>query len=187
MPSEPSHTIRETINRSSHLHFRTPIWSPGLVRLIVRWTPSTTNRVHVSIGHSGSRAVSSRSLLTTSTLQRVLAATLLPRHRTSATFYSIFPSLTVSSGGSIMRSPHSTSSVTALHPGYVQSIPRAQMKTAATPNHALQRTAPGVTACAPTRRPAPAAFPHRLRRPPQSLSLGSLGVSARVPSNESQR
>ena len=37
-----------------------------------------------------------------------------------------------------------------------------------------QRTAPGVTACAPTRRPAPAAFPHRLRRPPQSLSLGSL-------------
>ena len=45
----------------------------------------------------------------------------------------------------------------------------------ATPNHALQRTAPGVTACAPARRPAPAAFPHRLRRPPQSLSLGSLG------------
>ena len=44
-----------------------------------------------------------------------------------------------------------------------------------TPNHALQRTAPGVTACAPARRPAPAAFPHRLRRPPQSLSLGSLG------------
>jgi hypothetical protein len=44
-----------------------------------------------------------------------------------------------------------------------------------TPNHALQRTAPGVTACAPTRRPAPAAFPHRLRRPPQSLSLGSFG------------
>ena len=43
------------------------------------------------------------------------------------------------------------------------------------PNHALQRTAPGVTACAPARRPAPAAFPHRLRRPPQSLSLGSLG------------
>ena len=47
----------------------------------------------------------------------------------------------------------------------------------ATPNHALQRTAPGVTACAPARRPAPAAFPHRLRRPPQSLSLGSLGDS----------
>jgi pimeloyl-ACP methyl ester carboxylesterase len=44
----------------------------------------------------------------------------------------------------------------------------------ATPNQALQRTAPGVTACAPTRRPAPAAFPHRLRRPPQSLNLGSL-------------
>jgi hypothetical protein len=43
------------------------------------------------------------------------------------------------------------------------------------PNHALQRTAPGVTACAPARRPAPAAFPHRLRRPPRSLSLGSLG------------
>ncbi len=43
------------------------------------------------------------------------------------------------------------------------------------PNHALQRTAPGVTACAPTRRPAPAVFPHRLRRPPQSLSLGTFG------------
>ena len=48
------------------------------------------------------------------------------------------------------------------------------------PNHALQRTAPGVTACAPTRRPAPAAFPHRLRRPPQSLSLGSFGKKKSV-------
>jgi len=52
-----------------------------------------------------------------------------------------------------------------------------------TPNHALQRTAPGVTACAPTRRPAPAAFPHRLRRPPQSLSLGSLDVATSLLSN----
>lgn len=43
------------------------------------------------------------------------------------------------------------------------------------PDNALQRTAAGVTACAPARGPAPAAFPHRLRRPPQSLSLGSLG------------
>ena len=51
-----------------------------------------------------------------------------------------------------------------------------------TPNQSLQRTAPGVTACAPTYRPAPAAFPHRLRRPPQSLSLGSLGDSAPHPS-----
>jgi len=50
----------------------------------------------------------------------------------------------------------------------------------ATPNHALQRTAPGVTACAPARRPAPATFPHRLRRPPQSLSLGSFGDSTRL-------
>ena len=39
------------------------------------------------------------------------------------------------------------------------------------PNHALQRTAPGVTAPAP-RRPAA----QEPRRPPQSLSLGSLGV-----------
>ena len=46
----------------------------------------------------------------------------------------------------------------------------------ATSNHALQRTAPGVTAHAPTAY-APAAFPHGLRRPPQSLSLRSLGVS----------
>jgi hypothetical protein len=46
------------------------------------------------------------------------------------------------------------------------------------PNQALQRTAPGVTAHAPTTC-APAAFPHGLRRPPQSLSLGSLGVSSR--------
>jgi hypothetical protein len=43
-------------------------------------------------------------------------------------------------------------------------------------NHALQRTAPGVTACAPTTF-APAVFPHRLRRPPQSLSLRSFGVA----------
>jgi len=43
-------------------------------------------------------------------------------------------------------------------------------------NHALQRTAAGVTAHAPTAF-APAAFPHGLRRPPQSLSLGSLGDS----------
>jgi len=48
------------------------------------------------------------------------------------------------------------------------------------PNHALQRTAPGVTACAPARRPALATFPHRLRRPPQSLSLGSFGDFAPV-------
>ena len=43
-----------------------------------------------------------------------------------------------------------------------------------------QRTAPGVTACAPARRPAPAAFPHRLRRPPQSLSLGSFGKKMKL-------
>lgn len=42
-----------------------------------------------------------------------------------------------------------------------------------TPNHALQRTAPGVTACASHHlRPLPPAPTHRLRRPPQSLSLG---------------
>jgi hypothetical protein len=49
----------------------------------------------------------------------------------------------------------------------------------ATPNHALQRTAPGVTAHVPTAF-APATFPHRLRRPPQSLSLRSLDDSARL-------
>ena len=38
-----------------------------------------------------------------------------------------------------------------------------------------------VTACCSRRRPAPAAFPHRLRRPPQSLSLGSFGDFARAP------
>ena len=51
--------------------------------------------------------------------------------------------------------------------------------TTATPNHALQRTAPGVTACAPTTF-APAAFPPAMqvpRRTPRSLSLGSLGRS----------
>ena len=39
------------------------------------------------------------------------------------------------------------------------------------PNHALQRTAPGVTPC--SRPPCPRTA--RPRRPPQSLSLGSLG------------
>jgi hypothetical protein len=48
------------------------------------------------------------------------------------------------------------------------------------PNHALQRTAPGVTLAAADRpaacaHPAPATFPQPARRPPQSLSLGSLG------------
>jgi hypothetical protein len=55
----------------------------------------------------------------------------------------------------------------------------------ATANHALQRTAPGVTAHAPTTF-APAAFPHGLRRPPQSLSLGSLGVATPVSNNDTK-
>jgi hypothetical protein len=61
------------------------------------------------------------------------------------------------------------------------------------PNHALQRTAPGVTACAARRAHRPATDPltapsaqqptpgrlrpHRLRRPPPSLSLRSFGDS----------
>ena len=53
------------------------------------------------------------------------------------------------------------------------------------PNHALQRTAPGVTlaaanhpaACA---HPAPCRLrPQPARRPPQSLSLGSFGDATR--------
>ena len=56
-----------------------------------------------------------------------------------------------------------------------------------TANHALQRTAPRVTlaaahhpaACA---HPAPATFPQPARRAPQSLSLGSLAVLARLSS-----
>ena len=56
----------------------------------------------------------------------------------------------------------------------------------ATPNHALQRTAPRVTLAAAHRpaafaHPAPAAFPQPARRAPQSLSLGSLGAFERVP------
>jgi len=49
----------------------------------------------------------------------------------------------------------------------------AWTKTTNEQGHAQQRTAPGFTACDPTRRPAPTPFPHRLRRPRQSLSLGS--------------
>ena len=60
------------------------------------------------------------------------------------------------------------------------------LPTPATPNHALQRTAPGVTAHAPTAY-APAAFPHGLRRPPQSLSLGSFGDFSRFPGNDAAR
>ncbi len=55
-------------------------------------------------------------------------------------------------------------------------------KSERTPNHALQRTAPCVTAPAST-----AAFPPTMqvpRRTPRSLSLGSLGDSARVSRNE---
>ena len=49
----------------------------------------------------------------------------------------------------------------------------------ATPNQALQRTAPALTLAAST-----PAFPPTMqpaRQPPQSLSLGSLGVATRVP------
>ena len=52
-------------------------------------------------------------------------------------------------------------------------------KSERTPNHALQRTAPCVTAPAST-----AAFPPAMqvpRRTPRSLSLGSLGVATRFP------
>ena len=52
------------------------------------------------------------------------------------------------------------------------------LQSTATANHALQRTAPRVTAPAST-----AAFPPAMqvpRRAPQSLSLGSLGVATRV-------
>ena len=52
------------------------------------------------------------------------------------------------------------------------------MEMTATPNHALQRTAPCVTAPA-----SAAAFPPAMqvpRRTPRSLSLGSLGVATRL-------
>jgi hypothetical protein len=55
-----------------------------------------------------------------------------------------------------------------------------------TPNHALQRTAPGVTLAAADRpaacaHPAPGRLrPQPARRPPQSLSLGSLGAAPRI-------
>ena len=45
----------------------------------------------------------------------------------------------------------------------------------ATPNHALQRTAPAVTLAAPPPSPAQPS-----RQPPPSLSLGSLGVATRI-------
>jgi len=44
----------------------------------------------------------------------------------------------------------------------------------ATPNHALQRTAPAVTLAASSLRLAATVQP--ARQPPQSLSLGSLGI-----------
>ena len=61
---------------------------------------------------------------------------------------------------------------------YFFLVPRF-MTTAATPNHALQRTAPCVTAPA-----SAAAFPPAMqvpRRTPLSLSLGSLGVARALP------
>ena len=54
---------------------------------------------------------------------------------------------------------------------------------AATPNHALQRTAPCVTAPASCPPPSPPAT-QVPRRAPRSLSLGSLGVATRVVFNE---
>ena len=58
---------------------------------------------------------------------------------------------------------------------------RLNFQSSETPNHALQRTAPCVTAPA-----SAAAFPPTMqvpRRTPRSLSLGSLGL-ARAPRNE---
>ena len=57
--------------------------------------------------------------------------------------------------------------------------PRSR-KSQRTPNHALQRTAAAVTACAADRRHL-STHRHRPRQPPPSLSLGSLGVSASLP------
>jgi len=56
------------------------------------------------------------------------------------------------------------------------------MEMTATPNQALQRTAPRVTLAATDRpaafaHPASATFPQPARRAPQSLSLGSFGPS----------
>jgi hypothetical protein len=61
----------------------------------------------------------------------------------------------------------------------------ALLMTSATPNHALQRTAPRVTRAAAGRpaacaHPASAAFPQPARRAPQSLSLGSFGDFAHL-------
>jgi hypothetical protein len=60
------------------------------------------------------------------------------------------------------------------------------------PNHALQRTAPGVTLAATHHpaafaHPAPATFPQPARRPPQSLSLGSLGDASRLVKTEANQ
>jgi hypothetical protein len=59
---------------------------------------------------------------------------------------------------------------------------RASVLTPTSPNHALQRTAPGVTLAA-AHHPATCAHPtpshlrpQPARRPPQSLSLGSFGA-----------
>ena len=61
-------------------------------------------------------------------------------------------------------------------------VVRRFLPTTATPNHALQRTAPRVTLAAADlpaafAHPAPATFPQPARRAPQSLSLGSLDAS----------
>ena len=64
-------------------------------------------------------------------------------------------------------------------------VARPFIPTAATPNHALQRTAPCVTLAATHlpaafAHPAPAMSPQPARRAPQSLSLGSLGDMTRA-------
>ena len=83
-------------------------------------------------------------------------------------------------GGQPPACPASSAGRRAKAGGFLARGPSARRqvrRVAAGFNHALQRTAPGVTACAPAAslRSPPATFPHRLRRPPQSLSLRSLG------------
>ena len=66
------------------------------------------------------------------------------------------------------------------------------MTAPATPNHALQRTAPRVTLAAADRpatcaHPAPAALPQPARRAPQSLSLRSLAAPTRRPTKSNPK
>ena len=122
---------------------------------------------------------SARSFLTPPTepsasFRRRLSVGVSLRQRSAITSCRVFLTLsTTASCRTIFASLRSSTTAVTRTTGVTVSPNRPR-----TPNHALQPTAPAVTACAADRRHL-SAHRHRPRQPPPWLSLGSLGDAER--------